>query len=1754
MRALKSGRYNLQVRGVFIVIMFCLAFWIIPGESHAGLLDWLLPSDNAKKSEQIKPVEQAKNFTISKIEPNLKEGFISITFTEACDFNNLKNSLKVFPPARLNWHNSYSNNNVVSIKGEFKAGQDYTVVIPENLECKGRKYTKTLSAFRMPDVEPEIHFVENETVIERDSRQMIHAGVTNVDELLFQGLRIPAVLIPVVLKEIKEYTTVKAAKVAPPTPQAADKQKTDFSFEKLKKNLDQKYKAIKSLFANNPDLVRFLGDFTEDSQLFFPGKEKNNAQQFSIPLGFRADKEKGAVEIIHLKSNRSDQKAGSPVRLFRITDMGITYKISDDSMLIWITSLNTGRPLKDVSLLAFMGDSDIIPLGKTDENGVLFIKNMENRTKFSFNGARTGDTFSVSLKNIGLIAAASASDISFIEIKQSGTIKPDWVTQTRYLGDTAILLKGHVFTERGIYRPGEKVFFKGTVREYKDGEILPPSGTRPVFTILNSKGEEVFRKDIPLSEFGTASDTLEIKPYFPLGTYTVNMKFVEGAGAGASVSEKEQEEEREDGQRRHKAKVSRGVASSTFEVQEFRAPRHFVEILFKKEKKKDESYINLNKEIDLLTCNISGVYYAGGPVKHGKLRWKAYYTSTNFKRKEHSDYLFGNAVESGQELLESGESILDDKGRLTVNIPLGKEVVSGVYGIELVATVVDFDGRASTETAVYQEEPEYLLGISSHDTVVRAGDSQVLKVIIIDKNGKRIESGAVNVDVMRKEYVYVRKRNESGGVYWEDKEVYRKQLSTSLNIEKAATAFDFDFTNGGKYVLKFTYKAKDGREYTSGTMYNVEGFFYGYEYENRDRNFEKLSVFTEKKEYSPGDRIRVFVNPHKQLSSLLMTIERKGILQYSNIELKAGQKFVEIPVDKTFEPNVYISFLGVASRRDFPVYNGQFDDEAPGFLFGVVNVDIKKAVNNLKIAVNGDEHEMKTEPASEFSLKLSSKDDSGKGVETEMAVCVVDESVLALTGFKTPSLEILSRFTAPLSVFTGELRSELLKQTPFGYIRNERLTGGDGSNGGRDFATSKIRKDFRPVAYFNPSVRTDRSGNAEVKFKLPDTMTSYRVYAVACDKGSRFASSQRSLLVVKDFYIEPGTPRFFTKGDRFKFSVSAFNKTNKSGTVKLNLNNDSLINMSAGAVNFPMKSLDRTLITIEGEAVKPGTSNVIFAGDFDGKKDVVEIKVPVKSGYLLWNDVIFGTLKNAAKITYTFPEGTDRINWNELNPDDVKAVLNISGSPFLRMSKGLRYLLKYPYGCIEQTSSGIMPLSALRGLIKEGLITDINIEETDKFLKPGIERLLAMQTNTGGFGYWPGNMHPDMWGTVYAASALTHAKLAGFDVPKDRMDRVMQYLAKTMKEEGKDNNTFRGYAVYLLALNNSLDANLFKEVYKDIKNMPREGALLVLLAAKLGHHLPDKELVESTSAIIEKRWEGKGDYSFYAYYREPAIALIAGAAILKDEAVLGKLAKQLLSGVNKQGIWTSTSDTGWALVALGDYFKGKAFSDKPVQITFRQEGWPETTAVLEPKSSYTYPLEPGTFLKKPEITIFADMDMDLVYMLSLMFPRVDYASKGLSKGFNIHKTIENTDGSKNIRVGDIVKVKINIEAEDSYRYAVLDDPLPAGFVAINTAIKTEERVGAKGKGNDGGEDDYYWGDWDYETGSYKFVPNHFEMRDDRVLAFKDYVWKGQYHYSYYARAVCEGEFIMPSTKIQLMYGPDTASFTPMEKVVIKARQ
>ncbi len=496
---------------------------------------------------------------------------------------------------------------------------------------------------------------------------------------------------------------------------------------------------------------------------------------------------------------------------------------------------------------------------------------------------------------------------------------------------------------------------------------------------------------------------------------------------------------------------------------------------------------------------------------------------------------------------------------------------------------------------------------------------------------------------------------------------------------------------------------------------------------------------------------------------------------------------------------------------------------------------------------------------------------------------------------------------------------------------------------------------------------------------------------------------------------------------------------------------------------------------------------------------------------------------------------------------------------------------------MEQTSSGVLPIAALRDIIQKGLIPDITTAETDKYIKPGIERLFSLQTSDGGFGYWPGDRMSHKWGSIYALTAVTRTKLAGFDVPQDRLNKATAYLQDQIKASGRDEYSFRAYASYILAQNKALDRETFNKVFENIDNQPVEAASLVLMAAKLGKYIPDEQLKTRLRTVIEKPWsQGRFTDEFHAVYRQPAVMLLAANAVFPGEEVTHRLAAKLLGGMNQDGIWTSTSDSGWSLTALSDYFGNSKTDNKSAVITVRQQGKVIDSFTLDPASFRTVALDPKEFLKIPNVTITSSTDSTTLYKLALTFPRTDYAKSGYSNGFEVHKTIKNTDGSNTIKVGDIVevKLKLNIKKPGS-NYVVVDDPLPAGFVAINSAIKTEEAGIAQkkmkkmmqqgdegGDGDDGGDgsdgefgEGFGWNDWYWDpSGYYRFTPNFMEIRNDRVLAFRNRAWNGIYEYSYYARAVCEGEFVMPSTKIQLMYDPEVVAYTPMGKVVIKGNK
>jgi len=324
-------------------------------------------------------------------------------------------------------------------------------------------------------------------------------------------------------------------------------------------------------------------------------------------------------------------------------------------------------------------------------------------------------------------------------------------------------------------------------------------------------------------------------------------------------------------------------------------------------------------------------------------------------------------------------------------------------------------------------------------------------------------------------------------------------------------------------------------------------------------------------------------------------------------------------------------------------------------------------------------------------------------------------------------------------------------------------------------------------------------------------------------------------------------------------------------------------------------------------------------------------------------------------------------------------------------------------------------------------------------------------------------------------------------------------------------------------------------------------------------------LVDNYRSLVKNSFKSHSDFiaqssygEFNNRYRSQAIALLAAISYFPGDApqwwgekVVHKIANQLIIAMDSRGLWNSTSDTGWALFALGEYFKEYENLGATAKVNFAAGSLPIKGYQIN-KVGTRITLSGREFLENPTLSFQGDPGQIFYYKALLKYPRVDYAKSGHFSGWKVWKTIENLDGTDIIRIGDIVKVKVRFEAEKDkynhdYKYFVVDDPLPAGFVAINSAIKTEEQI-VKPSGEE--KDELY----NHEDEAWNFVPNYVEYRDDRVTAFKNnFYWWGTYQFVYYARAITEGEFIIPSSKVQLMYSPDVKGYTPVTKIKILGR-
>ena len=1597
------------------------------------------------------------------------------------------------------------------VKGNFEFDREYMLKIAPLVFNNGKSvFAEREFKFKGPGIKPEIAVRTERSVVELKGRQLLPLNLADVTKVRCKLTRIPPYLAAM---------TAAAVNRNDPSERIGSQEQT---------------KILMDAGKTGKIAPTFLGEFSQASEAFFAPEAKDHVYGYSLPLSFRPQPQDGGIWVA-IFSDPDGNFRGESSRVIQITDFSVSYKLSAKNLLLWVTSMHTGLPVPGVDLLLLQSNGTASVIGKTDQNGVVFVQDGQKFTSITV-GAETAGAVSAPLNTsrVTHVVAATSSDACMIELNQL-RLKPFGVTQIEGLQEIPDARTGYLLTERGVYRPGETVQFKFFARAYKENRIVSPAGETAKLEIVGPRQDVVYSKELALGEFGTCYDTFHVESFFPVGTYTLKAALT-------------------------RPQNKRDEFTRTFLVQEFKRPKHYVSLSMKAGEYVNKEYIGVEERQEFLSVNVLGQYYTGGPIKHGKVRWKATLVPITNKVEGFEAYLFGNEDDKTL-FLESGESMLDGDGKLNLTIPLDSRLLTGIYGASVSATVLDIDGEPATEVQTFNPKPRYLVGIPSHPQQVQTGYASSVKVIVVDERGKRVPEGKIEARIMQKKYLYTQKRDEAGNIkdLWE--EGWMKTLTSQQSIANGEAVFSLEFNDYGDYLVAFTYEEKAGR-YSSQTLFKVGWDDYDQWLRSRAEREtltgNQVLVSMSKKEYRAGESVRIDFHTPRPVKKCLVTLEKAGVLDYKVVDVNGTEGSYQFKTSDEFQPNVYVSLVASAGRDGYPIYQSQTDTDIPTVYFGYADVAVRSEIQKLRLDIDPDQRELKGRPAEKKTLTFKVTDQAGKGVVSELAVCVVDEAVLALTRFATPELFTLTNFNLPLSVFSGDLRLALVSQDLFRMFTRP-LTGGDVGLG-EVAASLKIRKDFRPVAYFNPALISDASGRATIEFQLPDTTTAYRVYAVVCDKTAGFVSGQRNMLVTKEFFIEPSVPRFLIPGDRVTFPLVIHNKTGEKGDAALSAESSKDLTVRLAQQSAKLEPWSSTTVNAGAEVVS-GTEKGWFR--FEGKlvepsvtyEDAIEQSLPIHSRYLPINRVVLGSFSEKTELVADLPSVLKTLNPKEINPEDFKAHLGLSTTNWTRIAPGLKYLLDYPYGCVEQTSSGVIPLAGIRGLIKSGTIPGIKVEHVDQFLKRGIERLLSMQLQNGSFSYWPGGSDTSWWGTMYATFALISAREAGYSVPEAGLKKALKFIRDSLFTE--DNNRVeaatwaREYALLNLAVGQMLSPAELEPFFRDYNSLNNQAKALLLLAAKKTGYLPEKKIGEMVAALDPKLDAERTNY-YDSSFREIAlclmVALETGSAPKKADSWAGLL----MRGLQPDGKWTSTADTGWCLLALSKYYHGReAGKHKEIRLRIDYGKEKPVEAVVSEAAAFVE-VDARRLLDKGKILITSD-SKDLVhYSLSITYPDLITDPSELNRGFILNKKIENMNGKTEIRVGDVLRVTLEIgilsrakqKYDGRFEYLALEDPVPAGLVPINSELATEGAEKSRGTSGQG----------TWREGFFDFSPTYLEFRDDGVRVFKNQAWTGEYRYSYLARAVAEGEFWMRGSRISLMYNPERFGKTEGRKVTVLPAQ
>lgn len=1434
--------------------------------------------------------------------------------------------------------------------------------------------------------------------------------------------------------------------------------------------------------------------------------------------------------VLELKSPKLGQSLLDPVQpMFvrtgtLVTNLGLHFKLGKDDSLVWVTSLDGGRPVESAQVSVYDCRGKSLWTGRTDARGLASI----DRPNLDADRGR-GECIAES----GLFITAwldqpgKPQDMAFMFSGWSRGIEP-WRFNVPVAWGSERAARAHTVTDRPLLRAGETVSMKHFFRlETVQGLSDPSADQLPnrLRIQFEGTGEDVASLDLRWEGARYAVSSWKVPADAKLGRYRFVME------------------------RSGETSGPRSWDSGGVKVEEFRVPLVDARLIPPKSPAPGAQEQSWAAQLNFM---------AGGPMAKAATEVSALLQARWAQFPGFEDFVFdppsAQGPDSGSEsdpgddeapggpagtsrlLLDKLALQTDAKGGIQFKVPL-KGTVDRPSELRVELNYRDPDGQTHTRAASQVVWPaNVVVGLRAPSWVANGQPLQI-QAVALDTNGKPLANQKISVGARQIQTLSTRKRLV-GGFYAYEHQRQLKDLGELCNGKTDAMGLmrcEIKLNQGGQVELLGSAADEGGRTARAArSLWVTRAGELWFAQDNDDR----IDVIPERRRYEPGETARFQVRMPYREATALITVEREGVLHSEVRRLSGRDPWLDLKIDRNWTPNAYVGVMVLRGRlRDVPWYSffswgwrepvnwwrewrasgdyqpptAMVDLSKPSFKFGMAAIEIGQAKHRLQVEVVPQQPQYGVRQSAQVKLRVTQ---DGKPVpDAQIAFAAVDEGLLALA--PNPSWKLLEGMiqSRAWGVTTATAHSEIIGRRHYG--RKAVAAGGGGG-----FATREL---FDTLLAWQPVVKLNAQGEALVQVTLNDSLTRFRLVAVADAPGQRFGTGEGSINVSQDLQLLSGLPPLVREGDRVQAMVTVRNATQRAMDLRVSLKGQA--SLEAGEQPVPTEA--RLVKLAAGAAQEVGWDIVIPEG---AQRIVWEAQAEEQGGARA-KDAMRTTQAVQAAVPLRVLQATLRQLDGPLSlpvaaPADAlpaqgvkRGGLQIGLQP--RLSSALpgvrRYFEQYPFTCLEQQSSRFIALhddAAWAGLMGQ---------------------LSSYQDSDGLFAYFPLSRHLTQGSDVLTAHLLAAAQESGRALPTTQLTKALDGLAAFV--EGRierrhwsprpDEEPRRIAALAALARHDKATVRQLGTVDgRNLPNWPTSAVIDWLVLHQRMASAPDRaaQIAAAQNQLRSRlsfagttlRFVNEEGDAWWLMGSGDATAARAILALVDDPAwkedlprlVVGALARQ------ERGAWFNTTANLWGALALEKFsarFESQAVKGR-------------TEAKLATASAtLDWTGKPGGGeLRLPwpasgEATLSVQQSGEGKPWATIQALSAVPLKAPLNSGYTVKRTVTAVSQKAAPRWsrGDVMRVRLEVEAAADMSWVVLSDPLPTGAAVLEGTIDSQ---GERAEGE-------AW-------------PDFIERSFSAWRAYFGYLPRGRHVLTYTVRLNNAGHFQMPTTRAEAMYSPD----------------